>query len=235
VANNYFKFKQFIINQGDCAMKVTTDGCVFGALATAKNPQKILDIGTGTGLLSLMLAQKYPLANIHAVEIDKGAFAQAKENFEVSPWEGNFSIHLGTVQTFTIDHKCDLIVCNPPFFKNSLLGDRHSKNLAIHDYSLSQEDLIQCVVRLLAEDGVFWVLYPQREALGFRDEALKGGLFLENEIIIYNHPQSEVFRVVQKFSFMKKECVSEQLVIKDAEANYTEDFISLLSPYYLHL
>ncbi len=133
VPQDYFEFKQFVIHQGDCAMKVTTEGCLFGALVEGANPKRILDIGAGTGLLSLMLAQKYPSAKIHAVELDQKAHIQAQANFAKSPWAENLQIHVGRIQDFHPREKFDLIVCNPPFFKNSLHSNDKSKNLAIHD------------------------------------------------------------------------------------------------------
>lgn len=235
MANDYFQFKQFLIHQGDCAMKVTTEGCLFGALAFAEQPKRILDIGTGTGLLALMLAQKYPKAEIQAVEFDQSAFDQAKANFTLSQWSDNLRVGQAAIQSYQTKEQFDLIICNPPFFANSLRSDQKSKNLAIHDSSLSQHDLAHCINELLAKGGVFWVLYPEREALMFRDEAERKGLFLNKAITVLNHPKSMVFRIVQQFSFEDKKVISSELIIKDQEGSYTQDFEQLLSPYYLHL
>lgn len=216
-------------------MKVTTEGCLFGALITAENPKHILDIGAGTGLLSLMLAQKYPSAQIQAVELDENAFSQAAFNFIQSPWDKNLQIHHARIQDFVPKEKFDLIVCNPPFFKNSLRSKNGAKNLAIHEASLSQTELLDSTIGLLSNSGSFWVLYPMLEALTFRDIAVKKGLFLIRDISVRNNPASPVFRVVQQFSFRAKTPIPSELVIKNSDGSYTDMLAALFSPYYLQL
>ncbi|MEM8894752.1 MAG: methyltransferase [Bacteroidota bacterium] len=138
--NTYFDFKQFRVDQGQSGMKVTTEGCILGAWARFNQPKRILDIGTGTGLLSLMLAQRYPTGIIDAVELDEKAAQQAKQNFRKSPWSSKLTAHHCCIKDFeAVNGRCyDLIICNPPFFKNDLKSTNSQKAKAIHNDNLSQ-------------------------------------------------------------------------------------------------
>ena len=145
--NTWFQFKQFTIHQEKTAMKVCTDACLFGAWVANKielneiNADNILDIGCGTGLLSLMLAQKTK-AQIDAVEIDKNAFEQAKENINLTEWKEQINIHHGSIIDFKSNKKYDLIICNPPFYENQLKSVDSARNKAMHATTLSYKDLI---------------------------------------------------------------------------------------------
>ena len=138
MANQYFQFKQFTVQQDACAMKVTTDACLFGAWVANRingldlKGKHFLDIGTGTGLLSLMVAQQTD-ASIDAVEIETAAANQAQENFEQSPWNNKLFLHNSSIQTFIPQHKYDFIFTNPPFFFNDLKSKNHARNIALHD------------------------------------------------------------------------------------------------------
>ncbi len=159
--NTYFQFKQFRINQDKSAMKVTTEGCLLGAIAEKAGAEQILDIGSGTGLLALMLAQR-TTAHITTVEADVDSFKQAKENIEESPWSSRVSIKNETIQDFAAQStgRFDLIVSNPPFYTNYLPSDDLQLNLAKHTYSLSMNDLVEVEDKLMAAGGLFYVLYP---------------------------------------------------------------------------
>lgn len=233
--NNYFQFKQFRIDQGDCAMKVTTEGCLFGALITKnKSPKRILDIGTGTGLLALMLAQKFPAAEIDAVEIEHSAFEQATSNFQASVWHENINAYFVDIRDFQSKEKYDLIVSNPPFFRNSLLGLSDSTNTAKHQGQLNQSDLLNCVERLLDSSGEFWVIYPEKESKGFDALAENRNFFLKNKISVLNQPNSSVFREIQSFSKIANELSESTLIIKE-NGKYTSQFEQLVHPFYLNL
>ena len=161
MANDYFQFKQFLIKQDKCAMKVCTDACLLGAFAANRLPltvHRLLDIGTGTGLLSLMLAQRNLNAVIDAVEIDEAAAEQAKENFNNSPWKERLNVHNEPIQKFakSINKKYDVIICNPPFFENDLKSNDNQRNLALHSAALSLEELISIVGFLLEKN---WKLF----------------------------------------------------------------------------
>src|SRR5437868_10338543 len=187
--NKYFQFKQFTIHQDHCAMKVCTDACLFGALVAevaseagqrpTANDQRsttnFLDIGTGTGLLSLMLAQKHPAADIDAVEINTGSALQAKENFNSTKWRYSLNIFPSDIKNFITEKKYDLIISNPPFFEDDLLSEIEATNLAKHDAGLTLKELLEVVQRHLHTAGLFAVLLPHHRVQYFQSEALEQG------------------------------------------------------------
>ena len=170
MANSYFQFKQFTIQQDKCAMKVCTDACVFGAfVAEYLAPQKLnncLDIGTGTGLLSLMLAQKNDMS-IDTVEINAEAYLQAKENIENSIYKNKISIHNQNILEFDNKEKYDFIITNPPFYEGDLMSSQQNKNQAKHNESLTLPKLLQSIIRLLKDNGEFAVLLPFHRIIEF--------------------------------------------------------------------
>ncbi len=238
VANNYFDFKQFRVNQSHAAMKVTTEGCILGAWTAALglSPKRILDIGSGTGLLSLMLAQQCTDAKIDAVELDQNAAVDARQNFELSPWLDRLNLIQKPIQEFVPQREYDLIISNPPFYKSSLKSPSYSINHARHDDTLSQIDLVNVVLECLSDSGTCAVLYPEREMNQFISLGHERGLFLNRRLNIYNHNQSSVFRVIGLFStIVKTEIIEEKLLIRNSKNEYTRDFTNLLKEYYLHL
>lgn len=235
--NTYFQFKEFRIDQGETAMKVTTEGCVLGAWVSkvAVGTGQVLDIGAGTGLLSLMLAQKLPDVQIHAVELDPDAAAQAKQNFAASPWADRLWLHEGAVQEQQFPTHFDLIVVNPPFFNQSLRSPEDAVNLARHDSTLSQTDLLVAIDRLLAETGTAFVLYPEREALSFAELARQQGLHIAARLDLYNSPGSKKLRTILGLSKDSRSLHQAALYIKSPTGGYTMDFVELLKDYYLYL
>lgn len=233
--NTYFKFKQFRIEQDRCSMKVTTEGCLLGALVSMNGGEKsILDIGTGTGLLALMIAQRSH-ARIDAVELSHDAADQAKENFKQNPWHERMHVWLTSIQDFVANshHQYDLIVSNPPFYKGHLKSGK-AKDQAIHRDLLSLEDLAQSVVGLLQKSGCFWVIYPDYEFEQFVKVAETYGLILQITYIIYDRPGKPIFRKIGVFRFdLQPNPVSEVLFIKEADGRYSERFQQLVEPYYL--
>jgi len=236
MSNSYFQFKQFRVNQEKSAMKVCTDSCIFGAFARYENPTRILDIGTGSGLLSLMLAQKYPCA-IDAVEIDNNSARQALENFQNSPWKGQIALHHDSIQRFKEKnvYKYDLIVSNPPFFSNHLKSPDSKRNMALHNDELSFQELAEIASGLLSENGLLYILLPAYESELLNEEALKNSLYPTNKLWIYNTETKPVFRVITAYSATNAPCLEDTLIIKDSSGNYSEDFKELLNDYYLHL
>tara|TARA_R110001599_G_scaffold286959_1_gene489453 strand:- start:687 stop:1406 length:720 start_codon:yes stop_codon:yes gene_type:complete len=239
MANSFFQFKQFRIEQGNCGMKVTTEGCLFGTLNLVPAsflPQRILDIGTGTGLLALMKAQQTE-AKIDGIEIDETAFQQAKVNFENSPWSNHLSaIHVDLLE-FQPKHLYDQIICNPPFFQDNQLGNNRQKNKAIHNSSLSFDDLVTGISRLLnPETGIASVLYPDYEMGVFSQKMEERGFYTVADVQIHNQVDNPIFRRVKSFSRIKpKVTTTETFIIKENSGAYTEEFIRLLKDYYLHL
>jgi len=240
MANSYFQFKEFRIEQGLCGMKVTTDACLFGAIAAQylsqkKKPANILDIGAGTGLLSLMIAQSSLSSEIQALEIEQDAFDQAHLNFQNSPWPNRLSVELTPLQNFNSVIKFDLIISNPPFFSNNQLGERLKKNLAVHNESLSVEHLASGVAKHLGRNGQLFLLYPPYEMGLFIEVAKRFDLFPNQIFEIKDKSSKKIIRQVAVFSRAKSTTQTTTLIIKQNQGNYTDDFIKLLKPYYLHL
>jgi len=257
MANTYFQCKQFTVHQQHTAMKVCTDACLFGAwLAKDEaivNASNLLDIGTGTGLLSLMVAQANNHAHITAVEIEPEAAKEAIKNIEASPWKNNINVENTSIQAFgnilseinssekfenNVELKYDCIISNPPFFEGDLQSPDTHKNLASHSTALSWNELIQNVDRFLKKGGYFYVLIPALRAYTMQKLASENGIELVEEVVIFNAAKQKPFRVFQKLQKSSqpiKEIKRSNFIIKDAENNYTEPFVELLKPYYLHL
>ena len=236
--NNYFQFKQFTVFQDKCAMKVCTDACLFGAMvppAPPKGEYSVFDIGTGTGLLSLMFAQKNPAAIIDAVEIDEDASEQAKDNFVTSPWPERLNIFHADILNFDPQKKYDCIISNPPFFEDDLKSTDENKNNAKHDTSLSLIQLLQIVESHLNRDGIFAVLLPYHRVNYFIEEASKFDLYLNQQILIRQTPKHDYFRGILFFSTVKTQLQNTEIIIKDNEGKYTDAFVAALKDYYLYL
>lgn len=244
MANPYFQCKQFIVHQQHTSMKVCTDACLFGAwvahTAVNKNASSILDIGTGTGILSLMLAQKTNInATITGIEIEPKAAAESASNFEGSPWKEKMRVHHESLQNFTNEYTqegFDLIISNPPFYEGDLKSPNENKNTASHSTHLQWSTLVQNVATLLKNEGHFFVLVPTLRAYTMQKLAEAVGLFLHAEILIYHNSKHLPFRSFLQFSRIKpSSIVREKIVIKDNENNYQTAFIELLKDYYLFL
>ncbi len=237
MANSYFKFKQFTINQDKCAMKVTTDACLFGALV-AESKLKIsncLDIGTGTGLLSLMLAQKNEMAKFDALEIDTAAATQAGENFSASSWVERITIFNEDILTFKPVKKYDCIISNPPFFEDDLKSKDDAKNKAKHSNSLSLIQLLHVAETHLTADGFFAVLLPFHRVSYFIEEAAKISLHLSRQVLVKQTLKHKFFRGILYFKKKEKKLNSRELIIKELDDNYTPGFVEALKDYYLFL
>jgi tRNA1Val (adenine37-N6)-methyltransferase len=235
MGNQYFKFKQFLINQDKCAMKVGTDSVLLACLTGVKNTNNVLDIGTGTGIISLMLAQKNNVLKIDAIEIDELAYQQAKENFENSPFNKQINIHFGAVQQFEANTKYDLIITNPPYFINknnhSIINLQRAK--ARHDNELSFEEIIEKAYELLALNGLLNLILPLNEAIIFKKLALAKGFFCQQIINIKPKRNKEINRVI--FSFSKQFCIehTQEFVIYNPDNSQTKDYIELTKDFYL--
>lgn len=244
MANSFFKFKEFTIYQDQCGMKVTTDACLFGALVAEtiqreNPPARTLDIGTGTGLLTLMLAQaSHSLTD--AIEIDKNAFEQAKTNFTASPWSDRLKIFHSPFSRFsdtpTPSHLYDLIICNPPFFSKHIVGKDEAKNKALHDKGNLLAELPQSVDKLLSKTGQFYLLLPDYEMSVFSEQMEKSELYPQKEVVVHHKAKKPIFRRVVSFGREQKENIEiERLYIHDGTTAYSPRFTTLLKPYYLHL
>lgn len=225
-------------------MKVCTDSCLFGAWVANRislnsnaekgliTPSKFLDIGTGTGLLALILAQK-SIAEIQAVEIEQNAFNQAKENFAASPWADRLKVFHSEIKAFNPSEKFDLIICNPPFFENDLKSAIHHKNLAKHQDGLRLKDLLISVENLLTEHGKFALLIPFHRYTEVISLAENPGFFLKEKILVRQTPKHDYFRAMLFFGRKKKHVENGEIIIKNEEGLYTDEFEFLLRDYYL--
>lgn len=237
--NEYFKFKQFTIYQNRCAMKVGTDGVLLGVLAPIINSGKILDIGTGTGLVAIMMAQRCPNATeIFGIEIDKDAAIQAQENANKTEWP--IRIINKSIQEFSsyCDEKFNLIVSNPPYFIDSLKAPKKNRNIARHTDELSFQDLVISVHKLLAVTGKFTVIIPYSSEDNFINIANKENLFAEDIIHIIPKVGKEIKRSVITFSknISNKGCdinVTELIIETEERHKYSEEFKKLTADFYL--
>lgn len=233
MGNSWFQFQQFRVNQDQCAMKISTDAILLGALAKAKNPGRILDIGTGTGVIALMLAQRFSAAKVTAIEIDGDAAKQAAENFRESQFSSRIQLVHGSLQDFALPEKYDLIVSNPPFFADHLKSQDSKRNKALHTEELSFEDLIEKASHLLFDLGAFWVILPPRQMQILEDLAEKSGLFPITRIHVRDSEAKPIHREVCEFSFQNTVKKEKELLLKDSASNYTRSYSVLLSGFLL--
>ncbi|MGD1807411.1 tRNA1(Val) (adenine(37)-N6)-methyltransferase [Dapis sp. BLCC M126] len=242
MGGNQFRFKQFTILQDRCAMKVGTDGTLLGAWVDVSGAEKILDIGTGTGLIALMLAQRscqpcrtLSLANIDAVEIDTDSSIQARENVERSPWSNRVKIANSSIQKYTdiCQKRYDLIVSNPPFFENALKAANQARTVARHTDFLSQADLLQAAVQLLSETGRLAVIYPVEQAENFQEKAEYLGLFCQRKLYVKPMPEIPTKRILMELSKNQLPYQENTLTIEVKQYMYTPEFIALIKDFYL--
>jgi tRNA1Val (adenine37-N6)-methyltransferase len=234
--NNHFEFKRFRVEQGGAAMKVGTDGVLLGAWARLEGAERrILDIGTGTGLIALMAAQRCPRAHIDAPEIDRNAARQARENAANSPWPGRISVHHVSVREFAPDGgPYDHILCNPPFFAGSLKAPDAARSTARHNDTLPFDDLAAVVARLLAPGGRFSVIYPADEAVVFQESASRCGLYPVRRLRVRSTPGGVFFRTLTEYSRRPPAVVEEEeLTIETAPLRHTAEYIALTRDFYL--
>ncbi len=239
--NNYFQFKEFTIYQERCALKVSTDSCVFGAWLSKKvaalpyHLSGCLDIGAGSGLLMLMLAQQFP-GVIHGIEIDREAYEQASENIASSNWHHRMQLFHNDVKLFSIPHQYDLIISNPPFFEGDLKSPDSKYNFAKHSDGLTLQDLLEVTARNLSAKGLFAVLLPYHRAACFEQLSAGYGLYVSHKLFMRQSLQHPCFRVALLLNKKNIGNVnSEELVIRQSPGVYSEQFVALLQNYYLHL
>lgn len=200
MSKDSFKFKQFTIRQDRCAMKVGTDGTLLGAWATAPiGPCRILDIGTGTGLIALMMAQRFQEAYVTGIDIDGEAVSQARENVQASPFANRVDIVEGDIVDYSADQPYDVIVSNPPFFVASLECPDNRRTKARHTSSLSYSMLFQTVRRLLSDTGRFSVVVPADYRLHLVSEATLNTMYLTRVCSVRTTPSKPIKRYLIEF------------------------------------
>ncbi|MCW3086044.1 MAG: tRNA1(Val) ((37)-N6)-methyltransferase [Bacteroidetes bacterium] len=234
--NHEFVFKQFKINQDKCAMKVGTDAVLLGSWVNTANAESILDIGTGTGIIALMLAQKSN-AIIDAIDIDNNAFIQATENVADCKWKNHIRVHHVSLQHFATipNRKYDLIVSNPPYFIDSSKASEESRSNARHTDQLPYVDLLKGVLQLLNAGGKFYVILPTKESEQFRDIAEEHKLFLTKLTRVVTRTDKPEKRWLMRFEFTRKSFSEDSIIIEaDERHSYTDAYKELTKDYYLN-
>lgn len=233
-----FNFKKFQVNQDKCAMKIGTDGVLLGAWASLdKNPFSILDIGAGTGVLSLMIAQRSYAEIIDAIEIDDNAYEQCVENFEQSPWADRLFCYHASLEEFAeeIEDKYDLIICNPPFYSENYKTENPQRDLARFQDAMPFNQLLESVSKLLSSNGNFSVVIPFKEKDKFFELAKTNNLFPNKLLHVRGTPLSEIKRCLIMFSFEEKKLDINELVIENSRHKYTDEYRELTKKFYIKM
>ncbi|MEM9001383.1 MAG: methyltransferase [Bacteroidota bacterium] len=233
-----FKFKQFTVYQDRCAMKVGTDGVLLGAWASIEsNPNSILDIGAGTGVIALQLAQRSSAETIDAVELDNDAYEQCVTNLEASPWPDRLFCYHASFQEFVaeMDEPYDLVVSNPPFYGEGVSSGNSSRDKARQHQFLPFDKLLYGVSKLLSKQGVFSTIVPFTEETTFSAIAAQNGLFVNRMTRVKGSEHATIKRSLLEFSFLKTEVQPTTLTIALERHVYTEDYIALTRPFYLKM
>jgi tRNA1Val (adenine37-N6)-methyltransferase len=228
-----FRFKQFSVDQSGCAMKINTDGVLIGGIVTADAPSRILDVGTGTGVIAMMLAQRFPAAQVESVEIDASAALTAAKNFASSPFADRLAVHSGNILSFDSELGYDLIISNPPFFVNDLKNPEARKRLARHADKDFFVGLIRKVASLLNPAGECWLILPLKQAEELVVQAVLYKLFPRRIIHVHSDESKPEIRQVICFSFANVAAVHEDFYIYAAQGVYTEAYVSLLKDFFL--
>lgn len=234
--NDYFQFKGFTIYQDRTAMKVGTDGVLLGAWANAGHAARILDVGTGTGLLALMMAQRSD-ATITALEVDQDAFRQAKENIEQSGWNSRIRVLHQSFQAYCAKTGSlfDLVVSNPPYFHQSLKSSGRQRNRARHTHSLPYRDLLAGARCLLTRKGLLSLIFPAATAKDFIALAESSGLYLVRRTTVYPHTRKNAHRMLMEFGLTPTTPSEDTLTIEeDRRHHFTDQYKSLTKDFYLH-
>lgn len=231
MSNSYFAFKQFVIHHDRCAMKVGTDGVLLGAWTDVTKATHVLDIGTGTGLIALMLAQRSK-AKVTAVEIDENACAQAIDNVGLSPWKERVEVIQTDIRTYKPDRSFDCIVSNPPYFVNSLKSSNEQRTVARHTDTLSFRELLQSVVNMITKDGMFSVILPFEVLNEFWSTAMEFHLYPSRQTVVLSKPNASAKRVLLELKPQICSCKVSQLVIEEEPHIFSDDFKNLTRDFY---
>ena len=231
-----FHFKEFSIIQEVSSMKVGTDSVILGAWTPAYEPQRILDIGAGTGILSLMMAQTFPTASIHSIEIDPETAEECKQNITLSPWKERISVFQMDIRNFSPSstNNYDLILSNPPFFSENTYSPNRKRSLARANDFLPFAQLLSCVSRLLSPQGTFSVVIPYKEEASFLQEALHFSLYPYKKLYLkgtYSSPIKRSFLLLSRQQVTQ--ILTKLLIVEKERHQYTEEYQELTKNFYL--
>ncbi|MCK6143102.1 tRNA1(Val) (adenine(37)-N6)-methyltransferase [Prevotella intermedia] len=227
-----FTFRQFHIEQDKCAMKVGTDGVLLGSWA--KGGKRILDIGTGTGLIALMMAQRFPDANIDAIEIDENAVIQATENVLRSPFAKQIAVKHCSLQTYSeTKEKYDSIICNPPYFVDSLKNNDNNRTVARHTDTLPFNELIKCAYQLLTPNGHFSLVLPVESYRILEPEAILNGFSVIKKVLVKTTPSKQPKRILVELGKVPDEYFSTTEYLQDGAGNKSEWYKEITKEFYL--
>ena len=236
-----FQFKEFSVNQDKTAMKIGTDAVLLGAWCSVGHyPDTVLDVGSGTGVIALQLAQRIDAMTIDAVELDENAYEQTVENFEQSDWGDRLFCYNASFQEFSDElaedeEVYDLIISNPPFYTDDFQSDDIARNKARFETSLPFNELLAGVAKIISEEGVFAVVLPFKEEESFVELANQNNLNLNRVCRVKGNPESEVKRSLMEFSLEDKSLLEEELTIEISRHNYTPEYIELTKDFYLKM
>lgn len=234
--NSFFRFKQFTVRHDKCAMKVGTDGVLLGAWAPVRNTKRILDVGAGSGLISLQLAQRNPEASITAIEIDSSAAAQAQENIQSSPWSNRMEVICCDFRAYQPKDRFDLIVSNPPYFVDALKCPDSQRCIARHMSDLNYELLFGHSAHLLSEQGVISIIIPSEVENLVIDTAWKYKLYPHHRLRVFTKPSKPCRRILLTFGHQNLPCAEDILYIEgETHGQFTPEYISLTKDFYLKM
>jgi len=235
--NTWFRFKQFTIQQEHAAMKVGTDGVLLGAWASVPGPgSRVLDIGTGTGLIALMISQRSEHVWVDALEIDPSSARQAKENFQNSPWKERLNCIDASFQDYSVhcNYQYDLIICNPPFFSDSSKTQSKEKNLARHDDSLSLGDIFKGCLSLMKKSTLISLILPVHREAQALDMIGEHQMYCKRKTRVIPAPGKSAKRILLEFSLIPVKCNEENLTIEtETRHTYTDKYKDLVDEFYL--
>lgn len=234
MSNPYFSFKQFTVYHDRCAMKVGVDGVLLGAWVDVSGAHYALDIGTGTGLIALMLAQRCG-ASVTAIDIDAEAVEQSRENIAASQWKSRIEVRLQDICTYQSDTLYDVIVSNPPYFHRSTKCPNGQRNTARHTDNLDFEDLIAAVNRLLHPAGAFSVIIPTDGMQFFLDISTRYGLYPSRCTWVHTKQNATPKRMLLAFKRLQGECVTDDLTIELEPQVFSKEYIALTHDFYLKM
>ncbi|GLR15443.1 tRNA1(Val) (adenine(37)-N6)-methyltransferase [Portibacter lacus] len=237
MSETHFRFKQFEVSQEQCAMKINTDGVLLGAWVDVAGKKKILDVGTGSGVIAMMLAQRSDAEHIVGVEIDDDSYVEAKENMSLCEWKDHLEAVHASVQDYSnnCDEEFDLIVSNPPFFSGGTLSATQEKTDVRHTTKLSHNDLLRAAYDLLSKDGDFAVVLPHLEGLRFVELAEQYRFYCSQITEVNSFPEKPIARLLLNFKKKSSTLVKSNLSIRTTQDQYSDEYIALTKDFYLKM